>query len=107
MDTKKHDAIKALRAMMGAFDIGQKATPTSAIGRGRAALEALKETRAEENRRAIVLKLAQNLHEDEGGLEFDEDAVVSEGDDNGAYVQAWKWIDFSETHLDKEDRHGT
>lgn len=28
----------------------------------------------------------------EGEIEVDESAVVSEGDDNGAYVQAWVWV---------------
>ena len=36
--------------------------------------------------------LAQELHRD-GDLEIDEDAVVSVGEDNGAYVQMWKWIE--------------
>lgn len=29
----------------------------------------------------------------EGELEVDEDAVVSQGDNAGAYVQAWWWIE--------------
>ena len=32
----------------------------------------------------------------------DEDAVISEGDDNGCYVAAWLWVDFSGTPFDKE-----
>ena len=32
----------------------------------------------------------------EGTLEVDEDACVSEGDDSGAYVQAWLWVDEEE-----------
>lgn len=28
----------------------------------------------------------------DGDLEFDDNAVVSLGDDPGAYVQCWKWI---------------
>jgi hypothetical protein len=39
----------------------------------------------------------------DGSLEVDLDAVVSEGDDNGAYVQAWVWVDFADTDLDKEN----
>jgi hypothetical protein len=35
-------------------------------------------------------------------LEIDEGAIVSEGDDNGVFVQAWVWVDFSGTELDKD-----
>lgn len=30
------------------------------------------------------------------------EAQISEGDDNGCYVQAWVWCDFEGTELDKE-----
>lgn len=38
----------------------------------------------------------------DGDLEFDTNAVISSAEDNGAYVAAFKWVDFSGTHLDKE-----
>lgn len=52
------------------------------------------------------LKVAQHafdtLHK-EGELEIDLlTVVVSEGDDNGAYVQAWVWVSFAGTEFDKE-----
>jgi len=50
-----------------------------------------------------VLDLARKdpkVHE--GELEIDENAVISYGGDNGAYVQAWLWVDFSGTPLDEE-----
>jgi hypothetical protein len=28
---------------------------------------------------------------------------ISEGSDNGAWVRAWVWVDFTDTVLDKED----
>ena len=31
-------------------------------------------------------------HQKDGELEFDDNALVSLGEDNGAYVQAWFWI---------------
>lgn len=37
----------------------------------------------------------QNLAVD-GDLEFDDNAVVSMGDDPGAYVQCWKWVYYSD-----------
>jgi len=49
-----------------------------------------------------IRQLAKAQHEVEGELEIDANAVVSEGDDNGAYVQAWVWVDFAGTELDKE-----
>lgn len=33
---------------------------------------------------------------------LDEDIVVSEGEDNGAWVRAWVWVSFADTPLDKE-----
>lgn len=51
--------------------------------------------------RKAVLELARKdprVHE--GELEIDENAVISSGDDNGAYVQAWLWVDFAGTDLD-------
>ncbi len=35
----------------------------------------------------------------EGELEVDDDAVVSLGDDAGAYVQAWVWVSNSDAGL--------
>ena len=49
-----------------------------------------------------IRTMAKDKHESEGNLEIDENAVVSEGDDNGAYIQCWKWIEFAGTPLDKE-----
>lgn len=37
-----------------------------------------------------------------GDLEFDHSAVISTGEDNGAYVGSYKWISFAGTPLDKE-----
>lgn len=55
------------------------------------------------SRRQKIIALArqnENLHE--GELELDENAKVSEGDDNGAYVQVWMWVPFDGTNLDKD-----
>ena len=37
----------------------------------------------------------------EGETEVDDNAIVSEGDDNGAYVSAWVGVSFVGTRLDK------
>jgi hypothetical protein len=54
-----------------------------------------------DDRDARIVALAQAQARD-GELEIDEGAVVSEGDDNGAYVSAWLWVDFADTEFDKE-----
>jgi hypothetical protein len=35
---------------------------------------------------------AKSMFEDEGTLEIDGNAIVSIGDDPGAYVEAWVWV---------------
>ena len=59
---------------------------------------------AEERRRNIVNYAVEHYFE-EGSLEIDFGAEVSESDDpqeNGAYVQCWKWVPFAGTEFDKE-----
>lgn len=50
---------------------------------------------------------ARDRLDKDGELEFDEDAVVSLGADEGAYVMAWKWVDdeslIAEGYLEKHD----
>ncbi len=36
---------------------------------------------------------AREFHEREGDLEFDDHVMVSMGNDDGAYVLAWKWVE--------------
>lgn len=52
-----------------------------------------------------IIALARKQWHKDGQIEVDEGGLsserVSEGDDNGAYVQAWVWVDFSSTSLDK------
>ena len=44
---------------------------------------------------------ARAQYEDEGTIEIDDTAVVSRGSDNGAYVQAWVWVE--DDHPSDED----
>jgi hypothetical protein len=46
---------------------------------------------------------ARKLYESEGKVEIDDNAVVSRGDDPGAYVQAWVWVYDREKDVDNED----
>lgn len=66
----------------------------------RKAIEAVEE-HLSDSRRQKILDLARATLAREGELEFDDDAIASEGDDNGAYLQAWAWVDFGGTSLDK------
>lgn len=50
-----------------------------------------------------IRDLADEQFGREGELEFDEGCLVSEGDDNGAYVQGWRWVSFAGTDLDKDE----
>lgn len=64
--------------------------------------KAKKMTKAQ--RWALIVKLAQEQYDDEGTIEVDDGAKVSEvplakGGDHGAYVQAWVWVDFANTPL--------
>ena len=59
-------------------------------------------TEAAIDRELQILELAREQFGEYGAVEFDDDATVSEGDGNGAYVQAWVWVDFTDTKLDKE-----
>ncbi len=45
---------------------------------------------------AAFLAAAREHYTSEGDLEFDDNAVVSLSDDNGAYVMGWKWVYLSE-----------
>ncbi len=49
-----------------------------------------------------IRELAFEEYQDEGTIEIEPNGYVSEGDDNGAYVQAWVWVDFHGTDLDRE-----
>lgn len=46
------------------------------------------------------IETARQIHGEDGVCEIDEGAVVSRGDDPGAYVQAWVWV--YKTDIDPE-----
>lgn len=51
-------------------------------------------------------QLAKERYQQQGELEFDDDALVSIGDDpSGGYVQAWVWVEWEEESNDQEDSH--
>ena len=46
---------------------------------------------------------AKELHEKEGTLEIDAEAVVSRSSDGGAYVASWVWVQNSDVTGDDDD----
>lgn len=56
----------------------------------------------EEERDKFIRDLAQRTYSSEGCVEIDEDAEISYGDDDGAYVKAWVWVGFCDTPLSKD-----
>jgi hypothetical protein len=67
-----------------------------------AELKYIAEAHEAELRRAAVISLAKALpYVRDGECEVDDTAQLSEGDDNGVYVQAWVWVDFANTPFDK------
>lgn len=53
-------------------------------------------------RREIIDMARNDYGARDGELEIDDNAVVSHGEDNGAYVQAWVWVGFGGTRFDKD-----
>lgn len=51
---------------------------------------------------AAILKLARQDYRIGDELEIDDNAKVSLGSDNGCFVQAWLWVDFTGTEFDEE-----
>ena len=54
----------------------------------------------EQERKQCIVALAQERYGSDE-IEVDDDAEVHEGDENGAFVQAWVWVPFYDTELDK------
>lgn len=78
-----------------------------------AAWEADQELKAKDAkaREAEILAVASQSsafncdHGVEMGDPNDAHVMVSEGDDNGAYVRAWVWVSFAGTSLDKDEEN--
>lgn len=57
----------------------------------------------EEQQIEAYRRAARENHYRDGELEIDGNAVVSLGDDPGAYVQAWVWVTAAEAGVPHED----
>lgn len=55
----------------------------------------------DKEREALIISLVSDQY-DSDDVEVDGDGVVSEGEDNGAFVRAWVWVSFANTPLDKD-----
>lgn len=54
---------------------------------------------AEDDRNPYVAAAHDSRHLEEGGVEVDAEAVVSKGEDAGAYVMAWLWVSDEEAGI--------
>jgi len=59
-------------------------------------------TQEQIDRREIIQMARDDSGARDGELEIDENAVISHGEDNGAYVQAWVWVGFGGTRFDRD-----
>ena len=55
------------------------------------------------NREKQIRMMAKEEYQKDGEVEIDSNAVISEGEDNGAYVAAWVWVSFEGSKFDKEN----
>ena len=81
---------------------------TTILGLSDPALASIKEKISEaanpSNQERDIFILANIQCQEEGETEFDDNCIISDGDDNGAYVGSFTWIDFSGTDLDKNNK---
>ena len=64
-------------------------------------------TEGDPERYTKILEIAESITRcpgvlDEDDLEIDPAANLSEGDDNGTFIECWLWVPFAGTELDKE-----
>ena len=55
-----------------------------------------------EERRLEIIQLARQQRQMEGAVEIDDDAILSEGNENGCFVRGRVWAGFNGTKFDKE-----
>lgn len=57
-----------------------------------------------DSRRKKIIQMAKDKYYREGEIEIDGNAKLSEGSDNGTYVEAWVWVSFAGTEFDKDKK---
>jgi hypothetical protein len=58
-------------------------------------------SRTNDRRARAIIRMARQQYHRDGAIEIEAHADINEGDDNGAYVQAWVWVSFAGTAYDK------
>lgn len=66
--------------------------------------EKLQEAANPGNRERDIFVLAKQQSQQEGETEFDDNCIISEGEDNGAYVGSFTWVGFRGTKLDNNEK---
>lgn len=67
--------------------------------------EELRTLDVDDARHKTIIELAREEYRLD--TKIDDNAPLSEGDDNGCYVQAWVWVSFGGTPYDKETKETT
>lgn len=100
-------AVPEAKSPLPGTHLGLSAEDLAAIARGTVtpniaarAQEAL--ASLSDPRENAIRRMAEESFHRDGELEIDAGALLSEGDDNGTYLLAWRWVDFAGTPLDKE-----
>lgn len=94
------DAARKTQEARGIADGGHTAGAANQELRDALAEYDAERTPEEEARRKEILEYAREHLGKDGELEFDGDALLSEGDDPGCYIQAWAWLDYTGTKWD-------
>lgn len=50
-----------------------------------------------------VIAMVRDEYMEDGLIDIDDDAVISRGDEPGAYVMAWVWVDFRSNVDDEQE----
>ena len=84
-----------------------KALKVLTVKEAKQAADEIKRRMAEEKDKngtiAAYRATADERYGHDGELEFDDDAVVSLGDDPGAYVMCWRWVDADDAKVETGD----
>lgn len=99
-----HGLARDLYEAAKAFVAGET-DDTEAFDKIKAAVDALDKSNDERDceREAKVIDCLPDRFRCSDDIDIDDSPIISEGDDNGAYVQAWIWAPFAGTELDKEE----
>jgi hypothetical protein len=85
--------LTTLRDIVAASDADDHGSLMNTIS---AASEWLAEHDADQTKYATAIQAARDEHHRDGEVELDDEVMVSAGEDNGAYISAWVWIDFED-----------